>query len=189
MTTPPGYFEPRVRRSFTEWLYDLLIPPSPYEAKQRALLLEQAKRTALRTAVQAERIKARQQRMAERERLEREIRDRYVLAGLWELNFLHADKPVTLFVELRETNDCRLVRAVRLVDKRGAVLPSELIPGRWDFAKTLPVYVQYIRPWMDGFLTDEDLRDVHGVTLASRSTKTSEKNLWTRITCTLCTRR
>lgn len=147
MTTPPGYFEPRVRRSFTEWLYDLLIPPSPYEAEQRALLLEQAKRTALRTALQAERIKARQQRMAERERLEREIRDRYVLAGLWMLNFTHANKPAELYVELRETDDYRRVMPVRLVHPGGAAIPNERLAEVWNYAKTVPVYDSPVAGW------------------------------------------
>lgn len=173
--TTPGYFEPRVRRSFGEWLYDLLIPPSPYEAEHRALLHEQVKRTALRTAVQAERIKARQRRAQEREQLEREIRERYNLVGLWELEFLYAEKPATLFVELRENNDDRCLTPVRLVDKRGSVLPSVLLARRWDFAKTLQVYVKYLRPWQDGFLKGEDLKNVDGITLASRPARPSER--------------
>lgn len=158
----PAESAPKPRRRFLEWLYDVLVPPSPWEAEGRYLRMQLAERARVRTALQDRRTRAMEARKLRRDIEERERLDGVVQHGVFNVISTNSGLEYVLVVvleQLANRGDVRelTVRSVYRSDKcHMPRQPSEEQIRSWVQADQK--YIKFARPWKDGLLSTEALR-------------------------------
>lgn len=155
---------PKPRRRFLEWLYDVLVPPTPWEAEGRYLRMQLAERARVRTALQDRRTREMEARKLRRVLEERERLDGVVQHGVFNVTSVNSGLEYVLVVALEELANRGNVRelTVRSVARSDKChmprQPRDELIRSWVQADQK--YIKFARPWKDGLLSTEALRKI-----------------------------
>lgn len=159
-TIPSGTSEEVVARpTIMERLVRWVININEGAVEERELLLQLARREKIKLDLFEER----QDRRKERDSQRKEREEKTKLVATWYYEYLHQGKDATLAFELQEGKTHRQVKPLfattsgnhgQLLDYGGnynRVMKLAMVDSRW---------AQLIRPWMEGTLTNERLKEV-----------------------------